>query len=508
MSDSLNQSIAPHIAFNEIADNLQVPGVYVEVGPNYTNVGLLPFPARALLIGAMLGPSFNTQGVSGTVYRIYKEDQAAALFGAGSPLAEQIKYFLLAKPGVPLEAVGVAPATGYTVAAGSITFGGAAAVVGSQAIGVAGRRVVFTISPSDTAANMATNFVAAANAITDAANWPVVFATPGGSPGQVTITSRLKSVLANEYDIRKNPSSRDMTVPGVTMAITQMTGGTGTPDITSVLATIAGSWYTDIQAGWPDVTTQGLVQAELANRFNAMVGLDGHAYTCWPGTQGQIATDATGFNGQFVSPIGITNAQQPSWVIGAALAGVATRELTNDPARQLRGLALPGIIAPARGDRMYEVEQQALLVEGVSTFDVTVDGTVILQRVVTSYTTSPLGVPDAAWHDIMTPKTLTRIRWDWKNYCALVYPRAKLADDGSLAAEHDPNVVTPRRLKAAWAARCKLYEQAGWIEGSAATAAASVFERDPNNRNRVNAQLQVRIIGNLMITAVQLQFAA
>ena len=144
----------------------------------------------------------------------------------------------------------------------------------------------------------------------------------------------------------------------------------------------------------------------------------------------------------------------------------------------------------------------------MSTFTVAVDDTVQLERVVTENTTDANGIPSQAWHDIMVPATMSRIRYDWIGYVSLVYPRNKLAPDGSLAAEYDGTVVTPKRMRGAWAGRCRVYAENGWIVNTAATVAASTFVIDSNDPNRMNSRQQVNLIGNLMILAGDLEFAA
>lgn len=533
MSDTLNAGITPNITFNEIPANLQVPGEYIEIAPNYSDVGLLPLPARMLAVGQMFGAGLNPQATPGQVYRVENEARAALLFGAGSPLFEQLRTWFFGQPGIPVDAIGLQAPVGATAASGGLLFAGAARTVGSQAIEVAGRRVVFTIKPGDTPLQMARNFVTAAGLIDDARYWPVNFTTtagtssgssaaagvdPDGNPitlangtptGTVKITPIVKGALSNEYDIRVNPSPRDVTVPGVTIGVTAMTGGTGTPSVAGAIATIQNVWYTDVQFGWSDLTTLGALSAELDARFGAMAHLDGYGYTAWDGTQGQLATNADGFNGKFISALGVTNFRQPTWVIGAALAAVAARATLDDPARQLRGLVLPGILPPARADRFSQDEQQAMLLDGIATWDATADNQVALQRLVSTYTQTPDGIPDSAWQDIMVAKTMSRIRYDFRQYMALTYPRAKLADDDAIAAEFDQrSLITPRRAKAAWAARCTLYARAGWIENTDADLKKSFFVRDPNNRNRLNGQLNITIIGNKMVDAFQLLFAA
>ncbi len=92
----------------------------------------------------------------------------------------------------------------------------------------------------------------------------------------------------------------------------------------------------------------------------------------------------------------------------------------------------------------------------------------MLERVITAYKTTFSRRPDTAYLDIMVPKTLTRIRYDWATYVTLLYPRHKLADDDSPAANNNDAVVTPRRMAGSWATRCKLYERQAGSRTSAA----------------------------------------
>ena len=131
----------------------------------------------------------------------------------------------------------------------------------------------------------------------------------------------------------------------------------------------------------------------------------------------------------------------------------------------------------------------------------------VIERVITQNQRTNLGIEDVAWLDVMTSKTVSRIRYDWTAYMSLTWPRAKLADDNSPAAEFDPEVATPRRLHGSWAARLNLYERMGWVQNASESAAESLFTRDLSDRNRVNARQRVTILGNLMTLAGVLEFA-
>jgi phage tail sheath gpL-like len=192
--------------------------------------------------------------------------------------------------------------------------------------------------------------------------------------------------------------------------------------------------------------------------------------------------------------------------VAASLAATAAWALLADPARQLEDLALAGITPPQPADRFTPDEQNLLLHDGLATYDVRVDGVMTIQRLITTYLVTNAGFADTAWLDVMVPKVMTRIRYDWRAYVKTVWPSAKLTDDGSLAAEYDDTIATPKRLQASWLARSILYEKQGWIEGAAALAQTAVFERDPNNRNRVICRLPVRIVGNLITLDAALEF--
>ncbi|KAL6953366.1 hypothetical protein U1Q18_052060 [Sarracenia purpurea var. burkii] len=88
----------------------------------------------------------------------------------------------------------------------------------------------------------------------------------------------------------------------------------------------------------------------------------------------------------------------------------------------------------------------ALLYDGISTYTVSNDGTVRIQRVITTYQTDPNGAETPAFLDLNSPLTLAFIRADLRYYLATKYPRSKLADDGTNYGVGQA-IVTPSILK-------------------------------------------------------------
>jgi phage tail sheath gpL-like len=487
------------LTFEEVPYDWRVPGTYVEIRPTYANLGVVGFPARALLIGQKLAAGSAPVNVA---QRITRADQGPALFGNGSMLADMVAAFRAANAFTDVFAIALADPGGGTAAAGSIVLSGSPSASGTLVVYVAGQRV-----PVNVAAGAAVNDIAIAlrAAINARPSLPV---TAAGTAATVSITAKHTGIIGNSIDLRLNRLAGEATPPGLTATITAMASGAGSPDISTVLAAIDAEWFTDIACGFTDTANLNLLVANLATRYMAMGRQDGHAYVGLRGTFGTLSSAGAARNSPHLTMIGADNAPSPPWAWAASLAGVGAFHLASDPARQLRSLALPGIIGPDPADRFTLTEQDLLLRDGISTFDVNVDGTVRLARVITTYQTSPLAVEDAAWLDITVPKTLSRIRYDWASYVSLTYPRSKLADDGSPAAEYSDAVVTPRQMKGTWAARCALYERQGWIEDAARTVAESIFVRDASDRNRMNARQRIRVIGNLMVLAASLQFEA
>lgn len=487
----------PPVVFAEVPYDWRVPGTYVEVRPDYSRQGLTSYPARTLLVVQMLS---GAAAVAGRVYRITRPADAVGLFGAGSVGAAMASAFRQANGTSDLYAIALADNGAGVQQTFTVTITGAATVAGTLALYIAGTRVPVAVATTDTVTQVATAIVAAVAARADL---PV---TATNSAGVVTLTAKHKGEVGGEIDVRLNYRIDEFTPPGLGVAIAAGTAGSGNPLLATALTAVAAEWYTDLVIPWTDATSLAALTADLARRFTALGRLDAHAWMGWRGAFSGLTTKGGTVNSPFMTAIGAKLAPQPGYVWAAALAGVAAFHLANDPARQLRGLVLPGLMAPAGADQFIDTEQDLLLRAGVSTWTATVDQGVVLSRVITGYRVTTLGTPDTAWLDVTMPKTLSRIRYDWATHISLTYPRAKLADDDALAAEYGRDVVTPRRMLATWAARCRLYGRLAWIEDVEGTLAASYFRRPESDRNRLDGVQRVRVIGQLVVLAAALEF--
>lgn len=480
--------------FNEIPYDWRVPGTYVEVRPNHARRGVLPWPVNPWIIAPKLAAGTAPALVP---VEITQASQAAALFGTGSIAHRMAVMFRKSNRTQRLTILPIEDLAGGVQATGTLTFAGAGGS-GAEVIVINGVRVRIITATGATPTQRATAMAAAVNALPDL---PV---TATAAAAVVTLTARHKGECGNAIDVRPG-TGEDAAPAGLTITIVAMASGAGNASIQPALDSLVNTWVTDIGIAYADTANLTALAAWLAPRYQAMGKLDCHGYVADRATYGQATTKGTATNSPQLTYLPANRPRSAPWEIAAQLMAVAAFHLTNDPARQLRSLPLPDVTGPDDADAFTELEQDLLLRSGCSVFDMAA-GAMVLKRVITTYRRTTLNVADDAWLDIMVPKTLSRIRYDWSVYVTLIYPRSKLADDDAPAAEHSDAVVTPRRMHGSWAARCRLYERQAWIEDAARTISESRFYRPESDRNRLEASQQVRVIGNLMVLAAALEF--
>jgi phage tail sheath gpL-like len=489
-------------AFDEIPLDWRVPGADLEIRPTYTEAGLFDYPARGLIIAPMLSTG---TAEAGRLYRVTRPSDGIALCGAGSIGAAMIEAARTANRSSDLWMVAIPDAAGATAATGKISFGNALGA-GALAVYIGGRRVRIVLTTSMTAPQRAAALVAAINADTA---MPVAAAQgTDAATHEVLLTARHGGETGNDILIRLGLQADEVLPAGAQVTVTAMSGGAGDPDVQDAIDAINEQKFDAIALPWTGDANLTVLAEELRQRYTAMARLDGHGYAASRGTFGQLTTKGTVTNSPHLTLIGADASPTPPWIWAATLMAVSIFHLTQDPARQLRTLQLPGVIAPDPASLFSETEQDLLLRSGISTFTAGTDRSVYLSRVITTYRQTALGTADSAWLDINVPVTLSRIRYDWRATMQLTYPRHKLAEDGSIAEAHSKVVATPRKVRGTWAARCNVYGRAGWIRDVKRTLESAVFQIDPNEKNQMLADMPVNIIGNLIRFNGVLEFEA
>lgn len=487
------------ISFQGIPVGLRVPGSYIEISGEKAYRGLPGYPAKMLVIGQKL-----TAGSVAplTPVLITSVDQANVYFGAASQLAHMIAKVKAANTDTECWAIAQADNVAAVAAAGQITITGPATAAGTINLYIAGRLVQIAVAAAATAATVATALAAAINANTAL---PVAAVVNAVDNYKVDITARNAGLNGNFIDIRTNIYQDQVLPAGINLTVTAMTGGSANPDVTNVMAAIGDDWYTAFIMAYGDTANIAVLESTLATRFGPLKMLEGHGYIGYADTHSNLVTKGQSRNSKNVSAIGANGSPTPPWEWAATLGAVCAFNLQIDPARPVQRLELPGILPPKINQRFTRDERELLLKNGISTFTVTSDGKVQIERVITEYRLNSANAADPSFLDIETLHTLSYLRWDVRTLIALRFPRHKLANDGTRYAQGQA-VVTPRVIRDTLIARFFQWEEAGLVEGAEQFKKDLIVERDTPDPNRVNVRSSPDIINQFRVLAEQVEF--
>ena len=298
------------VSLTEIPYDWLAPGVHLEVRPNYKNMGLFAFPARALIQAPIA--SAGTAN-AGDIQQITRPEQADAFYGLGTIGARMARAFVAANKTSPLFVLGVAEDETWTAASGTITFGGAGR--GDLPLYIGGQRVAVTIGADQTTAQIASSFAVAINQRVD------LYVTAAAAGAVLTLTAKNLGVLGNEIDLRFGYFADEAMPAGLTADIVPMNGGAGEPDVqTACQDVIAEAWYTDIVSPWSSGAVLSAYELDLAERYKAMGKRDAGLWQAWRGSFGELNAKSAMTNSPHISAIGFSGSPTPSWEWAASLA--------------------------------------------------------------------------------------------------------------------------------------------------------------------------------------------
>ena len=218
-----------------------------------------------------------------------------------------------------------------------------------------------------------------------------------------------------------------------------------------------------------------------------------------------LTTFGAGRNSPFLVALNARNLPTTPWEFAAEAAGIVAYQAAIDPARPLQTLAFSWAKAPTQTQENNWTENETLLQSGIATFTVAADRTVRVQRMVTTYKTSPTGAADPSYRDVETVYTLQAIRYDWATYMGTKYPRHKLADDGANFGAGQA-VITPKVGRAEAISRFKVWEASGWVEGLEDFKTNLVVERNASDVNRLDFLLPPDLMNQFRVGASQIRF--
>lgn len=487
------------INFTYYPDSNRVPGVFVEMDPSQANTAQTF--QRSLVLGQI-----TTAGNAVPMEPLEVESMAQVQLacGRGSMLAQMVENYLKGDNFGDLWILPYADNVAGQAANGEIDFEGTCTVPGTLNVYIGGVRVQIGVNLGDDAAAVAANLAAAITANPDLA----VTGANTAASSSVQLTAKNKGEAGNDIDLRMNYLGQlggESTPAGITVTITPMDGGTANPDITDGLANLSDQTYDFICTPYTDTANLNAMEVFLSDyqgRWSWEQMLYGGAFSAFRGTLGELTAFGNSRNDQHMSIIGFNDSPDPSWVWASQFAGYCASSLRVDPGLPLQYIGTQ-CKAPPIASRLDIGERNTLLYDGISTFRVGDDGTVIMERMCTTYQKNLAGAPDNSYLDVETMYGLMFVARDLVTYLLSRYARKKLVSDATPVLPGS-NCVTSQMIKASVIAEYKSLEANGYVQNSA-TFAKNIIAEDAGN-GLVKILAPVDLVNQLRQIAILLQF--
>ena len=485
------------INFTYYPTSNRVPGVYVEMDPSQANTATVL--QNTLVIGQI---AIDGTAVSNQPVLIESKAQLLTLCGKGSMLNAMGARYLDRDPFGPLYILPVEDDAAAVAATGTIVVTGPATKSGTLNVYIGGLRVRSLASSGETADAIATALAAAVNATEN------IEVTAAAATGTVTLTSVGKGEAFNLIDVRTNylgTAGGEFDVPGVTLTITPMSGGTGNPGIGGALANLSDHPFDFIITPYTDTSNLDALKAFLADdvgRWSWEQMIYGGAFSAYKGTLGECTAFGNGRNDQHMSIVAFNDSPDPPWIWAAEMGAASAASLRVDPGLPLQYINTT-LKAPPIAARWTLGERNTLLYDGMSTFRTGDDGTVIVERMATNYQKNAAGATDNAYLDVETMYGLMFVARDLSNYLLTRYARKKLVSDQTMILAGS-NCVNAPMIRASVIAEYRAMESAGYVQNSREFARNVVVENGGNGLVKILAP--VDLVNQLRQIAILLQF--
>ncbi|MCE9937712.1 phage tail sheath subtilisin-like domain-containing protein [Serratia liquefaciens] len=488
------------VPFNRLPSNQRAPFFYAEFDNSMANTATAV--QRTLLIGQMLSTATATPGIP---QKVSSDSAVAGICGSGSMLHNMMTAYLANDISAELWILPLADGTtGTTAATGKLQVVTAAAATGVLSLYIAGVRVQLTVVSTDDNVAVAAAIAAVINA---QSKLPVIAEVDSATTDTVKLTAKNKGAHGNSIDIRLNyqgAAGGEETPQGMELKITVMAGGAGAPALTDALGNLQDRAFDFIVNPYTDTTSLDAVKEFLSDatgRWSYAQQLYGHSFGALAGTYGSLSAAGEARNNQHETLLGINGSPTPAYLWAAALTGAIAPSLRNDPGRPTQTLTISGVLAPQLEDRFTLTERNNLLYSGISNFTVADDGSVQVEKTITTYQKNKFGDADDSYLNIETLFLLMFVTRFLRTQITSKFSRMKLANDGTRFAPGSA-IVTPNVIRAELIAQYRTLEYNGYVQDAAAFAKTLLVERNSSNSKRIDVLWTGTLIDQLEIFAL------
>jgi phage tail sheath gpL-like len=477
---------------------IYVPGVYLEIAENTSQDTIATIPPKILLFGQMFGGSAAAAGIA---MRVYSADQVGQLCGRGSMLHQMAVKSFLAAPFVPTFILPELDNAGGTKSSRTLSITGTATAAGTLPVHIGDRRYPIAVPVGATGASLATALAAAIQADTD--RW-MDAAVNGDTTTEVDLTARHKGIDAGAIPFAICRYDNEFIPAGLTVTPSALTAGATNPDFSAAITALGDAWYPQIACPYTDNTNLLALKTELMSRFDGVRMIPGSAFTGLTDTVANEIAFATGRNDYTLDGIDCNDCLTPPIAVAASVAAIYANR--PNPGRAVQRVTMPGVLSVARTNRRKWSDRQDLLAGGVSTLTGNDDGSVMIERLTTTYRTNPTyGTADNHFLDQETVAIETNIRFSTWIRFTQKYPDWWMGQNGS---EGD-DVMTPSVAIGEYVSLYKGWKANSWVEGGDAetqfyaTMQAIIDSDDPD---RMNTTASPNTMNFCRVIAGQIQF--
>lgn len=484
--------------FNNIPSDIRVPLFYAEVDNSQANSATSTMPR---LIVAQVNDD-STAAEVGKLTLVSSQGLAVGIGGPGSMLAQMYETWRRIDPAgevwcLPVKGNG-------TPAEGTVTVTGAATESGLLNLYVGGVRVRAVVASGATLDEVAKSLAAAVNA----ASLPV---SATSAAGVVKLTCKWSGESGNDIALQLNRLGRnngESTPAGLTVALSGMAKGAGSPEVADLLASLGDEPFEFICSPWTDATSLNAWQefmGDTVGRWSWAKQLYGHLYAAKRGTIGQLVAFGVTRNDQHATIHGFEpGCPDPFWRVAAAYAARTAVFISADAARPTQTGELTGIAPAPAGERFTLTERQSLLTHGIATASFS-GGAQRIERGITTYQRNAYDQPDDSYLDSESLHQSAYVISYLKSVITSKYGRHKLANDGTRFGAGQA-IVTPTVIRAEMIASYYALERLGIVENADAFAQFLIVERSATNPNRLDVLFPPDLVNQLRVFALQYQF--
>ena len=489
------------VPLTQIPDNLLVPGNYQEIDNSLA--GSQSDVKRVLVVGikSVAGVALANKAIA-----ISSKDSGNTQLGDGSPAAVMVANMLELNKTEELWALPLAENPIGIAAVKKIAVSIDTLQPGIAVRYFAGIKVSIGVSAADTDAIIATKLLAAVNA---AEGMPGEASIDPAHLNEVLWTCKVKGEVGNFNDITAGLFG-ETDPAGLTLTVSTVTSGAGNPSLSAALASLGDIRYHFIISDLVDTASLSAWSLDLTDRYSATRQIGGRLFLALSGiagdatTVGSMIAQAENTNNPHIALVSRGKNPQSPAVWAARIAAVAIRALADDPSANTQGIAVPGLIATDHHD--FDTRQK-LLESGVLTWKVDTIGTVLIERLVTSYTEAASGSRDTSYLDIQVVETVDAIRTHINAEVARTYKQWKLASTNENFGSGS-RVMTTSVFQGFLVS---LYQQVfiqekQWCQDLESYKESLIVEVKAGTKNRLQYQHRPVLIGQFLISAGLNQF--